>query len=201
MAGTNGLAPPSIDGLLQVKGIVELIEEPASEAEEARLSAAIMAALETALDDLKAVRAREGAALHDVVAGQIDRIETLVRRAVALPQRRPDAIRRRLSDQVATLLESHAGFDLDRLHQEAVLLATKTDVQEELDRLAAHVAHARRLLAEGGAVGRKLDFLAQEFNREANTTVSKSFDRELTEIGLDLKATIDQMREQVQNLE
>jgi uncharacterized protein (TIGR00255 family) len=131
----------------------------------------------------------------------MDEIERLKDAAEAAPARTTEAIKKRLSDQVAALLEASSALDPDRLHQEAVLLATKADIREELDRLTAHVAAARALLAEGGAVGRKLDFLAQEFNRETNTLCAKANDRSLTAIGLDLKAAVDQLREQVQNLE
>ena len=117
------------------------------------------------------------------------------------PGRKPEAIKARLAEQVATLLSASQRFDADRLHQEAILLATKADIREELDRLAAHVAQAQKLIADGGAVGRRLDFLAQELNRESNTLCAKSNDVELTNIGLELKSVVEQFREQVQNLE
>ena len=118
-----------------------------------------------------------------------------------MPGRQPDAIKKKIAEQVAVLLDASSRFDSDRLHQEAILIATKADIREELDRLAAHVAQARKLLAGGGAVGRRLDFLSQEFNRETNTLCSKSNDVELTNIGLELKSVVEQFREQVQNLE
>ncbi|MBN9058589.1 MAG: DUF1732 domain-containing protein, partial [Rhizobiales bacterium] len=127
--------------------------------------------------------------------------ERLTAAAEASPARTVEAIRKKLADQVAALLDASPALDPDRLHQEAALLATRADIREELDRLTAHVAAARALLAEGGPVGRKLDFLAQEFNRETNTLCAKANDRSLTAIGLDLKAAVDQLREQVQNLE
>ena len=115
--------------------------------------------------------------------------------------RKAEAIKARIAEQVATLLEASNRFDPDRLHQEAILLATKADIREELDRLASHVGQVEHLLADGGAIGRRLDFLAQEFNRETNTICSKSIDVELTNIGLELKSVVEQFREQVQNLE
>jgi uncharacterized protein (TIGR00255 family) len=124
-----------------------------------------------------------------------------VRAAEASPARRPEAIRARLAEQVAALLDAAPALDPDRLHQEAVLLATKADIREEIDRLDAHVVAATEMLADGGPVGRRLDFLAQEFGRETNTLCAKANDRTLTAIGLELKAVVDQLREQIQNLE
>jgi uncharacterized protein (TIGR00255 family) len=125
----------------------------------------------------------------------------LAARAEAAPGRRPEAIKARIADQVAMLLDASDRFDADRLHQEAILIASKADIREELDRLISHVAHIERLIAGGGPIGRRLDFLAQELNREANTLCSKSNDVELTNIGLELKSVVEQFREQVQNLE
>jgi uncharacterized protein (TIGR00255 family) len=147
------------------------------------------------------MRRGEGAALGRVLTGRLDEIAALVERAEQAPGRRPEAIRARLTEQVAALLAQSERFDPDRLHQEAIMIATKADVREELDRLTAHVAQARRLIAEGGPIGRRLDFLAQEFNREANTLCAKANDVELTNIGLELKAAVEQFREQVQNVE
>ena len=130
-----------------------------------------------------------------------DEIEDLAKRAEAAPGRKAEAIKARIADQVALLLETSDRFDSDRLSQEAIMIATKADIREELDRIASHVAQARELLGKGGAVGRRLDFLAQEFNREVNTTCSKSNDIELTNIGLEMKNVVEQFREQVQNLE
>ncbi|MGA2944492.1 MAG: DUF1732 domain-containing protein, partial [Xanthobacteraceae bacterium] len=140
-------------------------------------------------------------ALKGVLTARLSEIAVLADRADKLPARQPEAIRARLAEQVAALLEQSERFDADRLHQEAILLATKADVREELDRLAAHVAQARNLIEQGGPVGRRLDFLAQELNREANTLCAKANDVELTNIGLELKATVEQYREQVQNVE
>ncbi|WP_210208509.1 endoribonuclease YicC domain-containing protein, partial [Rhodoplanes roseus] len=128
-------------------------------------------------------------------------LKPLVARAEAAPGRKAEAIRQRLADQIAALMETGERFDADRLHQEAILIASKADVREELDRLVAHVAQAKSLIAKGGPVGRRLDFLSQELNREANTVCAKSNDLELTGVGLELKSVVEQFREQVQNLE
>jgi uncharacterized protein (TIGR00255 family) len=147
------------------------------------------------------MRRAEGRALSRALTQRLDEIGSLAARAEGAPGRRPDAIKARLADQVAVLLSASERFDPDRLHQEAILIATKADIREELDRLAAHVAQAKKLIVRGGAVGRRLDFLAQELNREANTLCAKSNDVELTNIGLELKSVVEQFREQVQNLE
>ncbi|WP_420336769.1 YicC/YloC family endoribonuclease [Roseibium sp.] len=196
------LAPPSLDGILSQKGVFELKEPEDDEETQAALHKALLTTLDAALIDLVDMRHTEGQAISDVVRGQFDRISQLTQAAEDLPARHPEAIRERLRKQVADLMEASDGqFDPQRLHQEAVFLATKADIREELDRLHAHVSAARDLIGTGGAIGRRLDFLAQEFNREANTLCSKSNDVDLTAIGLDLKAVIDQMREQIQNLE
>ena len=147
------------------------------------------------------MRRTEGQALGKILSARLSEIGALAARAEASPGRKPEAIKARLAAQVAELLEASQRFDADRLHQEAIMLATKIDIREELDRLAAHVAQAKKLLADGGPVGRKLDFLAQELNRESNTLCAKANDLELTNIGLELKAVVEQFREQVQNLE
>ncbi len=198
----NGnLRPASLDGLLSVRGVLEVVEPEDDEAQRAALEQAVLAALDEALDHLVASRRSEGAALADVLGLRLDRIADLSARAEALPARQPEAIRARLAQQVAALLEAGDGFDPQRLHQEAVMLAVKADIREELDRLAAHVASARALLAAGGAVGRRLDFLAQELSRESNTLCAKSNDPALAGIGLEMKIEVEQWREQVQNLE
>jgi uncharacterized protein (TIGR00255 family) len=160
----------------------------------------MLADLDMAVGALVAMRAREGAAIAAVLAMRLDEMERLVRAAEASPARSPEAIRNRLAEQVATLLDAAPALDPDRLHQEAVLLATRADIREEIPSLA-HIAAARELLASDAAVGRRLDFLAQEFNREVNTLCSKSNDRALTTLGLEMKAVVDQLREQVQNVE
>ncbi|MFN3687106.1 MAG: YicC/YloC family endoribonuclease [Salinarimonas sp.] len=196
----DGIAPATLDGLLAVRGIVEIEEGDDSDLA-AALEADLAAALPELAEALVGARAGEGAALESVIRGQIDAIASLVAQAEAHPGRAPEAIRARLSAQVAALLETGTALDPDRLHQEAVLIATRADIREELDRLAAHVEQARALLDEGGVVGRKLDFLAQEFGREANTLCAKANDVGLSRIGLSLKAAVEQLREQVQNVE
>ncbi|WP_075214381.1 YicC/YloC family endoribonuclease [Mongoliimonas terrestris] len=200
-ADTPGVAPASLDGLLNVRGVVEVVEAAAPDDDGLKaLADAALALFEETLADFVEARRQEGAALGRVLGAQVDTIAALAAEAEALPARTPEAIKARLLDQLAVLL-AREEIDPARLHQEAALLATRADVREELDRLAAHVAQARALLGAGGAVGRRLDFLAQEFNRETNTLCSKSNDTELTRIGLALKATVDQFKEQVQNIE
>ena len=195
------LRPASLDGLLSVRGVVEVVEPEDDEAQRAALEAAVIASLEEALAALIASRQAEGAALTAALCERLDHIEALTGRADALPARQPEAVRARLKQQIALLIDNAAGFDPQRLHQEAVLLAVKADVREELDRLGAHATSARRLLSSGGPAGRRLDFLAQEFSREVNTLCAKSNDPELTAIGLELKIEVEQWREQVQNIE
>ena len=194
-------APAQLDGILGFKGVIEVIDEIESEDERRAAEAAFVAGFGKAVAGLAEMRRHEGAALGSVLTQRLDAIAALTARAEEAPGRRPEAIRERLKEQVALLLDASDRFDADRLHQEAILIAAKVDIREELDRLAAHVAQGRRLLSEGGAVGRRLDFLAQELNREANTLCSKSNDVELTNIGLELKSVVEQFREQVQNLE
>lgn len=195
------LRPASLDGLLSIKGVVEVVETEDDEAQRATLEKAMLAALDSALESLIASRDAEGRALAGVLTERLSRIGALAARADDLPGRKPEAVRQRLAQQVARLLESADGLDPARLHQEAVLLAVKADIREELDRLAAHVASGQKLLAEGGPIGRRLDFLAQELSRETNTLCAKSNDPALTEIGLEMKIEVEQLREQVQNIE
>jgi len=201
LAGRIDAAKPSLDGILNIRGILEFREPSLDEAARADRDAAIMSAFVTALGDLKAMREREGAELTRVLLAQVERIGALANAVEAHPARSPEAIRARLAEQVAALLGASPSLDRDRLHMEAALLATKADLREEIDRLKAHVEAVRGLLSGPGPVGRRLDFLAQEFNRETNTICSKSNAAEVTAIGLDLKVLIDQFREQVQNLE
>lgn len=195
------LRPASLDGLLSVRGVVEMVEPEEDETQRAELEEQILASLDEGLDALIASRRAEGAALSGALGQRLDRIKALIVRADALPARQPEAVRARLQQLIAQLLENGGGLDPQRLHQEAVLLAVKVDIREELDRLNAHVASARDLLASGGPIGRRLDFLAQEFSRETNTLCAKSGDLALTAIGLDLKMEVEQWREQVQNIE
>ncbi|MBK8083683.1 MAG: YicC family protein [Devosia sp.] len=199
--GRVDAARPSLDGILGLKGVLEQHEALLSADEEEALSAAILAAVDRAVAALVAARAEEGARIAQVLADRIDEIAALAEAAERHPGRSRDTVLARLRQQLAELVEVGTGIAEERLAQEAVLLATKADIREELDRLVVHVAAARQLVVAGGPVGRKLDFLSQEFNREANTLCSKSADVALTAIGLDLKAVIDQLREQIQNIE
>lgn len=194
-------SPASLDGLLALKGVVEPRDEGLSEEVRQSLETTLLGGLEDALDAMIAMRGEEGARLADVLSHQISAIEDMCDEAGKIAALRPDIIRKRLKEQVEALLEDVPSLSAERLEQEAALLMTKADISEELDRLAAHVAAARELMNQDAAIGRKLDFLCQEFNREANTLCSKSGDVDLTRIGLDLKAMIEQFREQVQNIE
>lgn len=197
----HGIAPPSADGLLALRGVIDIPEAAASAEEREALEAAIIGVLKEALDALADARSSEGDALGVLLGGNMDAIERLAKQAEADPSREPASIRVRLAEQVTQLLGAANQFDEARLHAEAAFLATKADIREEIDRLFTHVASGRALLAAGGPAGRKLEFLAQEFNREANTLCSKSNASSVTAIGLELKAVVDQFREQVQNLE
>lgn len=199
------VAPPTADGLLTIKGVLEPVDEGANgngngNGDKA-LEAAVRDGIEQTLDGLHDNRLSEGTRLADVVGQQIATISTLAKTARAHPSRSIESIRERLAAQVAALLDVSASFDGARLHQEAALLAARADIAEEIDRLDGHVDAATKLLTEGGAVGRRLDFLAQECHREANTLTAKSVHRDVTAIGLDLKVVVDQLREQVQNIE
>ena len=194
-------APATLDGILSLKGVIEITEEDEREEDRRAAEAAILEGFDNALGELVAMRREEGATLGRVLSERLKEIAALAARAEVAPGRKPEAIKARLAEQVATLLSASTRFDSDRLHQEAIMLASKTDIREELDRLASHVAQAQKLLADGGPVGRRLDFLAQELNRESNTLTAKANDVELTNIGLELKSAVEQFREQVQNLE
>ncbi len=192
------LAPPGWDALLGVRGVVEAQEQPDDSAER---DALILKTLDQAMAGLAQARRAEGDRLAVVLTGLIDEMAALGEQAAVLAAARAEQAGDRLAAGVAALLAAGAPLSPDRLAQELALLAVKTDVREELDRLNSHIAAARDLLAGGEAVGRRFDFLAQEFNREANTLCSKSQDKDLTRIGLDLKVAIDRLREQVQNIE
>lgn len=196
-----GAGPIQAENLLALRGVLDVSEPELAEDASKQRDAAIMASFEAALQQLAHSRSEEGARLTTVIKAQLARITSLAEAARDCPARQPKAVRQRLSEQVARILEQSNSFDPQRLHQEAVLIATRADIQEELDRLNSHIEEAQKLLASAEPVGRKFDFLAQEFNREANTLCSKAADKTLTSIGLDLKTTIDQLREQVQNIE
>jgi len=201
LAGIVDPAPLRLESLMAVRGLVEFKEAEENEDAVAARDADIMIGLETALVDLSDMRRQEGDALGKVLLGHVATIEALTTTVERDPSRSPQQIAARLATQVSMLLDGSSGLDRDRLHAEAALLATKADLREEIDRLKAHVAAARDLISKGGPVGRKLDFLAQEFNRESNTICSKSNAAAVTAAGIELKVVIDQFREQVQNLE
>jgi uncharacterized protein (TIGR00255 family) len=195
-------AAPRLDGLLGLRGVIETAPESApDEAAQGRLDAAILAAFDACLDGLIAARAGEGKALAAILGATLDEVEALAKEAAANAAARGPAIKAKLDAQLAELLAGQSAIDPQRLAHEAALLAVKADVREELDRLGAHIAQARELLAKGKGIGRKLDFLSQEFNREANTLCSKSADIALTRTGLALKTAIDRLREQAANVE
>jgi uncharacterized protein (TIGR00255 family) len=197
----TGLAPARVDGLLGLKGVIVQDDVvPLEPRARAARDAALLESLALALDALAKARANEGAKLGAVMNDLVAEIGRLTNEAATLAATQPQQLREKLSAQIKELAGS-AGMSEDRLAQEVAFLAVKADIREELDRLKAHVSEAKSLLASGEAVGRKLDFLSQEFNREANTLCSKSSDIALTRVGLALKATIDQFREQAQNVE
>jgi uncharacterized protein (TIGR00255 family) len=165
LSGKIDAAPPSLDGILSLKGVIEITEEDEREDAHRAGESAIAAGFEQALAALIAMRRAEGATLGRLLSAKLDEIAALAARAEAAPGRKPEAIKARLADQVATLLSASERFDSDRLHQEAIMLAAKADIREELDRLASHVTQAKKLLADGGPIGRKLDFLAQYLHR------------------------------------
>jgi uncharacterized protein (TIGR00255 family) len=193
----HGLAMPTVGELLSIRGVVET----SGSAESQDNDGPVLETVKAAVAALKAFRAGEGAALKALLEENLDTIEALTERVSRDVSRSPEKIRERLAAQVQILMGSAQGFDEQRLTAEAAILATKADIQEELDRLGAHVRAARQLLSGDAPAGRKLDFLSQEFNREANTLCSKSNASSITTIGLELKAVVDQFREQVQNLE
>ena len=190
---------PRVEALLGIRGVLE-VAEPEDGASDEQASAMLLS-FNDALERLIEARTSEGGRLAAIFADQLARIESLVAAVAASPARTTQAIRKRLAEQVQKLMDGVPALDPERLHQEAVLIATRADIEEEIKRLTAHVAAARELMAAAEPVGRKLDFLAQEFNREANTLCSKANDPDITRSGLALKAVIDQMREQVQNIE
>ena len=201
LKATTEVAAPRPEALLAIKGVLEVVEPEESEAEAQARTEAMLTGLGAALDGMVRAREAEGRRLKAIVLEQLGLIERLVALVEASPARTPEAIRQRLKEQIGRLLETGASLDEGRLYQEAAILATRADVEEELKRLGAHIAGAREIVDSSEPAGRRLDFLAQEFNREANTLCSKAIDAETTRAGLELKAVIDQMREQVQNIE
>ncbi|MDO6963673.1 YicC/YloC family endoribonuclease [Rhizobium alvei] len=194
-------APMALDTLLGLRGVVDF-RDAAEEPEEIEaLDRSVLEGLAEACASMRKMREAEGAALGAVLLSQVTAIETLAGLIESDTSRSPDQIRERLRVQVEALIEAAGNLDRDRLHTEVALLATKADIREELDRLGAHIAATRDLIARGGPIGRKLDFMAQEFNRESNTICSKSNSAAVTAAGIELKVVIDQFREQVQNLE
>ena len=191
---------PRAENILNIRGVVDQVEAETAESDRAALAVAIATSFDETVDRLNEARRSEGAAMATVLAGQFNQIEKLANAARAEEEATPEAIRARLKEQIDSLLADGTVAE-DRIAQEAALLAVKADIREELDRLDAHVEAGRALFKGGGAIGRKLDFLSQEFNREANTLCSKAPAMALKRIGLDLKSVIDQMREQIQNVE
>jgi uncharacterized protein (TIGR00255 family) len=197
---SDKLRPASLDGLLAVRGVVDIREAGESEEDLAAFRAAALEGLDYAISALLEMRVREGDALRQILLARLDRLAALRLSADTCPARTPEAIRAKLAATLA-MLAPHANLDQNRLYQEALLLAAKADIREELDRLETHLRTAHDLLNAGGPIGRKLDFLAQELGREANTLCAKSNDASLTAIGLELRVEIEQFREQVQNIE
>ena len=197
----SGLKHARLDTLLGMRGVVEAIEGEESEETQAALDHALTASLAVALDALVRARTGEGERLQAVIERQLAAIARLIQSAAGASARQPEAIAIRLGEQIARLTDGSSTLDPERLHQEALLLAAKADIQEELDRLGAHVAAANELIRSDQPAGRRFEFLAQEFNREANTICSKAADIEIARTGLELKTVIDQLREQVQNIE
>jgi uncharacterized protein (TIGR00255 family) len=192
------LGQPTPADVLNQRGILEMVaSEPMSEEE----NVAMLADLDPLLDAFITMRMNEGAAMHAVLAAQVDRIDALTEQAVVAAKARQEGAKDALKRALARVLDNADGVDADRLTQELALIAVKSDITEEIDRLRAHVVAARDLMTSDAPYGRRMDFLMQEFNREANTLCSKSGSTDLTAIGLDLKVVIDQMREQVQNVE
>lgn len=192
---------PDAASLMAVKGVLEVGEIAFDEADQAVREAAVLATLNEAVGEVAKSRAAEGARLAEIIAQQLNEIDVLIGQIEGSPSRQISVVKERLAELVGRLLETGHALEPSRLHQEAVILATRSDIEEELKRLRSHVAAARDLLTSGSVIGRKLDFLAQEFNREVNTLCSKSNDEGITQAGLALKVLVDQMREQVQNIE
>lgn len=201
LEGTVRADPPRLDGILGLRGVIEVQQSELGEAELAARDAAVLSSLAQALDGLAQARREEGARLHSFLTGQVSKLAELTAQATALVANQPEQLQAKLKASLAMLEPGQSGVSPERIAQEVALLLVRADIREELDRLKAHLSQATDLLSAKGAQGRRLDFLAQELNREANTLCSKSSDIQLTRVGLELKATIDQFREQVQNVE
>lgn len=197
----GNLTAPSVADLLALRGVLEPVEDSISEEDKKALDEAVLESIDQTLSALVQMREEEGTRLRSVLTEQLDTLTRLTTEAGELAALQPDAIRNRMHEQLTEILEAVPALSEERLAQEVAILVIKSDIREELDRLKSHEGAARELLSGGGAVGRKLDFLCQELNREANTLCSKSSDVELTRVGLDLKAVIEQFREQIQNIE
>lgn len=193
-----GSPPVTVEALLAMPGVLSRTDSGAADDESA---AEVVAGFAAAADALAAARVVEGAALGEILDRHLDEIGRLTNAARALAEAQPERMRQRIVEQVRRLLDAAPMLDAARLHQEAALVAARADIAEEIDRLAAHVDQGRRLVSAGGMVGRKLDFLAQELGREANTLCSKAGELDLTRVGLDLKLAVEKLREQVQNVE
>ena len=200
LTGEVEAAPPRLDGLLALRGVIETVENEDEAVVEARRQA-VLAGWSAALDQLAAARADEGARIGALLKSQLDEMAVLAAAAEGCAATQPAAIRERLRTMLANLADLMPSMPEERVAQEVALLATRSDIREEIERLHAHIEQASELLQQDEAVGRRLDFLCQELNREANTLCSKSTDIELTRTGLSLKAVIEQFREQVQNIE
>ncbi|MCH9764707.1 MAG: YicC family protein [Alphaproteobacteria bacterium] len=198
---TTDSTAPSVDGLLALKGVLEVVEQSDSDDVKTAVQQQMLKDLEAALNGMAAVRIAEGERLTHILTEKISEISDLTKKIEAAPSRKPEAIKERLKEQIGRLVETGTNLDDARLHQEAAFLATRADVEEEVKRLMTHVIAAKTLINGKEPIGRQLDFLAQEFNREANTICSKAACNDVSQAGLALKAAIDQMREQVQNIE
>ena len=201
LEGNVRAEPPRLDGILSLRGVLEVQQDELSETELATRDAAILSSLTQALDALLLARRDEGARLNGFLSAQIETLSGLREQAATLIMSQPEQLQARLKAAIAQVDNGQAIVSQERIAQEVAMLLVKADIREELDRLKAHLSQARDLLAARGAQGRRLDFLSQELNREANTLCSKSSDIHLTRIGLEMKAIIDQFREQVQNVE
>jgi len=201
LSNLENVSPPSVDGLLTVRGVLEVHEEEETTEQQGKLDSEVVVAFAQATTELVKNRIAEGERLTVTINGHLDEIEQCVQEMVGIAAAQPAAIAKRMREQVRALAAEVPALAEERLAQEVALLAVKADIREEIDRLAAHVEGARELLAGGSPVGRKLDFLCQEFNREANTVCSKSSDLNQTRVGLELKAVIERLREQIQNIE